>query len=66
MKAIGPGCHELRVIDTDVIWRIVYGLASDAVVILDVFAKKTKATPRNVIENSRRRWQKYLHDVEDE
>jgi phage-related protein len=65
LMAIGTDCHELRVTDADVTWRIVYGLASDAVVILEVFAKKTRATPRTVIENSRRRWRKYRRDVEE-
>jgi phage-related protein len=41
MPAIGPNCHELRVQDANVTWRIFYGLTSDAVVILGVAEKKT-------------------------
>lgn len=41
MPVIGKRCHELRVRDATVEWRIVYRLDSDAVVILEVFAKKT-------------------------
>jgi phage-related protein len=46
MPAIGRGCHELRIVDEKVTWRIVYRLDDDAVVILEVFEKKTRATPR--------------------
>jgi phage-related protein len=55
MPSIGKGCHELRVTDADQIWRIVYALEPDAVVILEVFSKKTAATPKKVIETCRRR-----------
>ncbi len=53
MPAIGAGCHELRIVDRDQAWRIVYHLARDAVVILDVFSKKTQATPPRVIAECR-------------
>jgi hypothetical protein len=36
-------------------WRIIYRIDSDAVVIAEVFSKKTQATPRSVIEVCRRR-----------
>lgn len=45
MPAIGPRCHELRVVDAGVSWRIVYRTDPDAIVIADVFSKKTRATP---------------------
>lgn len=38
---IGVQCHELRINDENQTWRIVYYLAADAVVILNVFSKKT-------------------------
>jgi Gp49-like protein DUF891 len=41
MPAIGPRCHELRVVDAAVTWRIVYRTDPDAIVIVEVFAKKT-------------------------
>ena len=37
---IGPRCHELRGVDWDVIWRIVYRVRPDAIS-LEVFAKKS-------------------------
>ncbi len=59
MPAIGTRCHELRVVDQHITWRIVYHLASDAVVILDVFSKKSTTTPKLVIDNCRRRLADY-------
>ncbi len=59
MPAIGPRCHELRVNDKGQTWRIIYRTDSDAVVILDVFAKKTAKTPQGVIDACRRRLQEY-------
>ena len=55
MPAVGARCHELRVDDGDVTWRIVYHVAADAVVILEVFSKKSRATPKYVIEVARKR-----------
>ena len=59
MPAIGVRCHELRIPDRQASWRIVHRLDVDAVVILEVFAKKTATTPRSVIEACRRRLQSY-------
>jgi phage-related protein len=41
MPAIGERCHELRIMDIDTTWRIIYRVDSDAIVIADVFSKKT-------------------------
>src|SRR3990172_3729356 len=48
MPDIGPHCHELRVKDERAEWRIVYRIDPDAVLVLEVFSKKTRATPRQV------------------
>jgi phage-related protein len=40
MPAIGERCHELRVIDKGVTWRIVYRIDPDAIVVAEVFAKR--------------------------
>ena len=50
MSIVGPPCGELRIQDTEVTWRILYRLDPDAVVILAVFAKKTAATPKAIVE----------------
>ena len=59
MPVIGDRCHELRVVDVDRTWRIIYRIDSDAIVILDVFSKKTRATPQSVISRSRKRPREY-------
>src|SRR5438874_4839945 len=50
MPEIGHNCHELRVDDGDVTWRLLYCLDSDAVVILEVFSKRTRTTPKHIVE----------------
>ena len=59
MPRIGLRCHELRIDDQDKTWRIVYRIDHDAIVILEVFEKKTQKTPREVIENCKRRIRLY-------
>jgi len=59
MPAIGPRCHELRVNDAGATFRIMYRTDPDAVVILEVFSKKTRQTPRTVIEACQRRLRDY-------
>lgn len=55
MPSIGRRCHELRIVDESATWRIVYFADRDAVVILEVFSKKTRATPKRVIETCKSR-----------
>jgi phage-related protein len=55
MPTVGPGCHELRIVDRRVNWRIVYHIATDAIVILNVFEKKTATTPKMAIAECQRR-----------
>ena len=64
MPSIGARCHELRVDDAahHVTWRIVYRLDADAVVIADVFTKKTQRTPPDVIARCRKRLRQYDED----
>jgi len=50
MPSIGARCHELRINDQDVTWRIIYRIDQDAIIILEVFAKKTGQTTKRVIE----------------
>lgn len=55
MPSIGKRCHELRVNDADINWRIVYRIDIDAIVILDVFKKQTQQTPKAVISKCKKR-----------
>src|ERR1700723_2565360 len=59
MPGIGVRCHELRVNDLNKSWRLVYRIDTDAIVILEVFEKKTNQTPRDVIDACRRRLKLY-------
>jgi phage-related protein len=63
MPAIGTRCHELRIVDRDRSWRIMYRIEADAVLILAVFAKKTAATPSDVIRSCRSRLRRYERAV---
>lgn len=59
MPGIGRRCHELRIPDETKTWRIVYHRADDAVVILEVFEKKTQQTPAEIISICQRRLNRY-------
>ena len=60
MPTVGVQCHELRINDGDHAWRIIYHVEPDAVVILEVFSKKTAATPQQTIETCRKRLAAFL------
>jgi phage-related protein len=59
MPVLGLRCHELRVNDRNKAWRLIYRTDPDAIVILEVFEKKTNQTPQHVVENCRRRLRHY-------
>ena len=59
MPTVGARCHELRINEENKIWRIIYRIDADAVVILEVFEKKTNQTPRRIIETCRTRIKLY-------
>ena len=59
MPSIGLRCHELRVNDESATWRIIYRLDTDAIVILEVFSKKSRVTPREVMNACKKRLKDY-------
>lgn len=59
MPVIGRRCHELRINDESGAFRILYRVDTDAIVIVDVFSKKTRQTPASIIEACKRRLRKY-------
>ena len=65
MSPIGHHCHELRIGDRDQTWRIVYHVAPDAIVVLDVFSKKTQATPAQIVEVCQKRLAAYVRAISD-
>ena len=59
MPVIGPRCHELRITDVGVSWRIVYRVDAEAIILLEVFAKKTSKTPNRIIDLCKKRIREY-------
>ena len=59
MPSIGSRCHELRINDERATWRIIYRIDSDAIIILEVFSKKSRATPRPIIDACKKRLKDY-------
>jgi phage-related protein len=59
MPEIGNHCHELRIDDQPQTWRIIYRIDPDAIIITEVFKKKTKKTPSAVITRSQKRLKAY-------
>jgi phage-related protein len=59
MPSIGSRCHELRINDMRATWRIVYRIDPDAIIILEVFSKKSRETPKAVIEECKKRLKDY-------
>jgi phage-related protein len=59
MPSIGNRCHELRSNDKQSTWRIMYHIDEDAVIILEVFQKKSNQTPGHIIDTCQQRLKKY-------
>jgi phage-related protein len=59
MPTIGKSCHELRIKDQNKTWRIIYFIDKDAILILEIFAKKTQKTPQDVIDMCKKRLARY-------
>lgn len=59
MPRIGARCHELRVVDENATWRILYRLDPDAIIIVEIFSKKSRQTPKTVIDIARKRLRAY-------
>lgn len=59
MPSIGYNCHELRINDENKTWRIIYFIDDDAIVILEVFAKKSQKTPQEIIDICNKRLTRY-------
>jgi phage-related protein len=59
MPSVGPRCHELRIRDEKSTWRIIYRIDPDAIIILEVFDKKSQQTPKYVVDNAKSRLKRY-------
>ena len=63
MPSIGTNCHELRINDENLTWRIIYKIYTDAILILEIFEKKTGKTPKSIIDTCKQRIRRYNADV---
>jgi len=63
MPGIGARCHELRINDGGKTWRIVYRIDLDAIVILEVFLKQSRETPRSAIAVCKKRIRRYDDEI---
>lgn len=59
MPSIGPRCHELRVTDKKVVWRLIDRIDDDAIALVEVFKKKTAKTPKPIIDVCKSRLKDY-------
>ena len=59
MPEIGSGCHELRIRTQQIEWRVIYRVDGFAILVVDIFEKKTRSTPKRVIDACRRRLNAY-------
>lgn len=62
MPSTGERCHELRIRDAEKNWRIIYRIDDDAILIVEVFNKSARTTPKNVIDICRKRLSRYDAD----
>ena len=63
IPSIGTRSHELRINDKNLTWRIIYRIYTDAILILDVFEKKTNKTPKSIIDVCKQRINRYDTDT---
>jgi phage-related protein len=59
MPNIGSRVHELRIVDRNATWRIVYRIDADAVIIGEVFSKKSRETPKGTIRTCKDRFKSF-------
>ena len=59
MPSIGSRVHELRVRDANANWRVVYRIDPDFLLVVDVFAKTTPKTPKQVVARCRERLRRF-------
>ncbi len=56
---VSPRCGALRVRDAEHSWRIMYRADADAVLILEIYPKKTRKIPDEIIERCKQRLKQY-------
>jgi len=66
MPSVGKQCYELRINDIDDDWRIIYHISKEAIVILDIFVKKSNKTPKSVINRCHQRMKRFYDLINEE
>jgi len=56
---VGSRCGALRVRDAEQNWRIMYRIDADAILVLEVYSKKTRKIPDEVIGRCKQRLKQY-------
>ena len=59
MPSVGERCHELRIADDRIDWRVIYRVDPDVVLIVEVFPKTTRSTPKHVIQTCQWRLKRF-------
>lgn len=59
LPSVGPRCGALRVRDAQHNWRIMYRIDADAVLVLEVYPKRTRQIPGEVMQRCKQRLKQY-------
>jgi phage-related protein len=59
LPIVGPRCGALRVRDARHNWRIMYRVDNDAILVLEIYPKKTPRIPDDVIDRCQKRMMRY-------
>jgi phage-related protein len=59
LPIVGPRCGALRIRDGQHNWRIMYRVDATVVLVVDVYDKKTRKTPAEVIDRCKKRLRNY-------
>ena len=62
---VGSRCGALRIRDAGHNWRIMYRIDADAILILDVYPKKTRKIPDEMVRRCKDRLKQYDAVVKD-
>ena len=65
LRDVGSRCGALRIRDGEHNWRIMYRIDADAVLVLDVYPKKTRKIPDEVMNRCKQRLKQYDAAVKD-
>lgn len=61
LGTVGPNVREIRIRESSGAFRVIYqATLADAVLVLNAFQKKARATPKREIDNARARLNEYL------